>query len=250
MTTPTWTRGITRVAVLTGAGISTGSGIPDYRGPEGVWTRDPAAAAAFNLDNFRGDAATRVRFWQTYVDHPAWDAKPNAAHEALARLDRAGVAVRVLTQNIDGLHQAAGLPARKVLELHGTMTTTSCLRCHVRVPTAEVRSRVRAGERDPRCACGGVLKLDTILFGERLNPSVMGQAVAIVSASPLLLAVGSSLMVEPAAGLCRVAVEAGAALVIVNRDETPYDALATEVIRTDILDAVPEIVAHLTTGRA
>jgi NAD-dependent deacetylase len=250
MTTPTWTRGITRVAVLTGAGISTGSGIPDYRGPEGVWTRDPAAAAAFNLDSFRDDAATRIRFWQTYVDHPAWDATPNAAHEALARLDRAGVAVRVLTQNIDGLHQAAGLPARKVLELHGTMTTSSCLGCHVRVPTTEVRSRVRAGERDPHCGCGDALKLDTILFGERLDPAVMGQAVAIASVSPLLLAIGSSLMVEPAASLCRVAVGAAAALVIVNRDETPYDDLATEVIRTDIVRAVPEIVAHLTAGRA
>ena len=246
MTRPSWTREVTRVAVLTGAGISTGSGIPDYRGPDGVWTRDPAAAAAFNLDSFRDDASTRIRFWQTYVDHPAWDARPNAAHEALARLDRAGVAVRVLTQNIDGLHQKAGLAARKVLELHGTMATTSCLRCRTRVPTSDVRARVAAGERDPRCSCGGVLKLDTILFGERLDPAVMGQAVAIASASPLLLAIGSSLTVEPAASLCRVAVDRGAALVIMNRDETPYDDLATDVIRTDIVEAVPVIVNHLT----
>jgi NAD-dependent deacetylase len=236
----------TRVAVLTGAGISTASGIPDYRGPEGVWTRDPAAAAAFTIDTFLADPDIRVRFWQTYVDHPAWRAEPNPAHAALARLDQAGVAVRVLTQNIDGLHQGAGLPARKVIELHGTMWTTSCTRCRARVPTEQVRSRVAAGERDPHCtACGAILKLDTILFGERLDPATVGQAVAIASATPLLLAVGSSLIVEPAAQLCRLAVERGARLVIVNRDPTPYDDIATEVIHADIADTLPRLVDEL-----
>src|SRR5690606_32938889 len=153
--------------------------------------------------------------WQTYLDHAAWTARPNAAHDALARLDAAGVAVRVLTQNIDGLHQTAGLPTRKVIELHGTMWTTSCVRCRATVPTQDVRARVIAGEPDPRCAdCGGVLKLDTVLFGERLNPAVIGHATAIASATPLFLAVGSSLMVEPAARMCRVAVDRGARLVI------------------------------------
>jgi NAD-dependent deacetylase len=246
MPTPAWMRDATRVAVLSGAGISTGSGIPDYRGPDGVWTRDPSAAAAFTLDTYLRDPATRARFWQTYVDHPAWHAEPNAAHDALARLDRSGIAVRVLTQNIDGLHQRAGLADRKVLELHGTMRTTSCTRCRTRAPTEQVRHRVRAGDHDPRCgSCGGVLKLDTVLFGEQLNPVVMGQAVAIASATPLMVAVGTSLLVEPAAQLCRVAVDAGAHLVIVNRDPTPYDELATDVIRADITDAVPTLVDQL-----
>jgi NAD-dependent deacetylase len=247
----TWLQDVTRVAVLTGAGISTGSGIPDYRGPDGVWTRDPSAVAAFTLDSFRQDPAVRIRFWQTYVDHPAWLAAPNPAHLALAQLDRAGVAVRVLTQNIDGLHQRAGLADRKVLELHGRMRTTSCLRCRISGPTDEVRQRVRAGDLDPKCrACGGVLKLDTVLFGERLNPSVLGQAAAIAGAAPLFLAVGSSLLVQPAAQLCARAVECGARLVIVNRDATPYDGLATAVIRTEITEFVPGLVDQLTRSRA
>jgi NAD-dependent protein deacetylase/lipoamidase len=243
---PAWLRDVKLVAVLSGAGISTGSGIPDYRGPDGVWTRDPSAAAAFTLDTYLNDPATRVRFWRTYVDHPAWQAQPNPAHDALARLDRAGLAVRVLTQNIDGLHQRAGLAARKVLELHGTMHTTTCTQCRTTVPTEQVRARVAAGDHDPPCTgCSGILKLDTVLFGENLNPAVMGQAVAIASATPLLLAIGTSLVVEPAAQLCRVAVERGAQLVIINRDETPYDGLASDVIRTDITTAVPEVVSQL-----
>lgn len=243
---PSWMRYVTRVAVLTGAGISTGSGIPDYRGPDGVWTRDPAAAAAFTLDTYLRDRETRVRFWRTYVDHAAWRAKPNAAHAALARLDRSGVAVRVLTQNIDGLHQRAGLPDRKVLELHGTMWTTTCTGCRAEVPTQQVRDRVAAGEHDPHCdGCGGILKLDTVLFGENLKPDIVGQSVAIVSNTQLLLAIGSSLLVAPAAQLCRVAVERGANLVVINRDATPYDELATEVIRGDITDVVPDLVDRL-----
>jgi NAD-dependent deacetylase len=195
------------------------------------------------------------------------------------------VAVRVLTQNIDGLHQRAGLPDRKVLELHGRMADTVCTGCGHRAPTSDLRDRViraeataaratakratadratadratadratadratadRAtdpgdGELDPRCdECGGIRKLATVLFGEHLDPAVMAQAAAIVSASPLMLAIGSTLRVEPAASLCRVAVERGARLVIVNRDPTPYDGLADEVIRADISTAVPAI---------
>jgi len=251
MDEPAWMRGATRVVALTGAGVSTASGIPDYRGSDGVWTRDPAAAAAFTLDRFLHDRDLRIRFWQTYLGHAAWTARPNAAHDALARLDRSGVAVRVLTQNIDGLHQAAGLAARKVIELHGTMWTTSCTRCRATAPTEQVRARVAAGEPDPSCVlCGGVVKLDTVLFGERLNPKVIDDATTVASATPLLLAIGSSLLVEPAAQLCRVAVDWGASLVIVNRDPTPYDELADDVIRTDIDDALPSIVDQLIRVRA
>jgi NAD-dependent deacetylase len=229
------------------------AGLP---GPDGVWTRDPAAAAAFTLDTYLNDPDVRVRFWRTYIDHPARRAQPNAAHQSLARLDESGIAVRVLTQNIDGLHQRAGLADRKVLELHGTMWTTTCTRCRSTVPTATVRTRVAAGEHDPHCTrCRSVLKLDTVLFGENLNPDVIGRAVAVVSNTPLLLAVGSSLLVEPAAQLCRIAVERGAHLVVINRDPTPYDHLATEVIRADVTQAVPDLAdrviaagAHLGKG--
>ena len=157
--TRNWTGGVDRVAVLTGAGISTDSGIPDYRGPEGVWTRDPALADAFTYASFRADAAVRATFWRTYLGHGARSARPNAAHRALAELERGGPAVRILTQNVDGLHQRAGSTARKVLELHGSMHEVVCTGCGARTPTRETLDRVAAGDGDPRCpACGGVLK--------------------------------------------------------------------------------------------
>jgi NAD-dependent deacetylase len=240
-------RGARRVAALTGAGISTASGIPDYRGPEGVWTRTPSAVNAFTLENFMAGADVRREFWCTYAGHAAWRAEPNAAHRALAGLDRAGVAVRVLTQNVDGLHQRAGLAARKVLELHGTMHTTRCTGCAAAFPAAEVLARVEAGDDDPACPrCGGILKLDIVLFGQRLDGEVLGHARNIAAASGLLLAIGSSLQVEPAASLCTVAVRAGATLVVVNRDPTPYDEDADFVLREDIEVVVPELCAAVT----
>jgi NAD-dependent deacetylase len=241
-----WVRGVSRVVVLTGAGISTDSGIPDYRGPSGVWTRDPRAAEAFTFQRFIRDPAVRARFWRAYVGHAAWRAVPNAAHRALADLERSGVAVRILTQNIDGLHQKAGSSPRKVLELHGTMHEVVCFACRARTPTPEVLARVEAGEEDPACRdCGGILKLGTVLFGENLDRFTMGQAELIARAAGLMLAVGSSLQVEPAASLCAVAVEYGAPLVIVNRAPTPYDHLATELVREPIGVAVPAIVTAL-----
>ncbi|NBH12021.1 Sir2 family NAD-dependent protein deacetylase [Amycolatopsis sp. SID8362] len=236
-------RGARLVGVLTGAGISTASGIPDYRGPDGVWTRSPSAVNAFTLANFMADAVVRKEFWRSYTGHAAWQAEPNAAHRALADLDRAGTAVRVLTQNVDGLHQRAGLAARKVLELHGTMHTTRCTRCPERLPTPEVLAR---GEEDPRCSrCGGILQLDVVLFGQTLDADVLGRARSIAAASEVFLAVGSSLQVEPAASLCAVAAQAGATVVIVNRDPTPYDETATLVLRGDIDVVVPELCAAL-----
>jgi NAD-dependent deacetylase len=241
-----WTRDVGRVAVLTGAGISTDSGIPDYRGPNGVWTRDPSAAEVFTYQRFMADPAVRVRFWERYVDHPAWDAKPNDGHRALADLERAGPAVRILTQNIDGLHQKAGSSPRKVLELHGSMREVVCTGCGARTPTAGTRARVAAGETDPACLdCGAVLKLGVVMFGEFLDAATVTKAEAIAQACHLMLAVGSSLQVEPAASLCAVAVDAGANLVIVNRDPTPYDRIAVEVVRSPIGVALPRITAAL-----
>ncbi|WP_410596392.1 SIR2 family NAD-dependent protein deacylase [Amycolatopsis sp. lyj-23] len=239
-------RGARRIAALTGAGISTASGIPDYRGPEGVWTRTPGAANAFTRKNFLADAAVRRQFWRTYAGHAAWRAEPNAAHRALAGLDGAGVAVRVLTQNVDGLHQRAGLAARKVLELHGTMRTTRCTGCPARFPTPEVLSRVENGDDDPACPhCGGILQLDVVLFGQMLDGEVLGHARNIEAASGLFVAIGSSLQVEPAASLCTVAVRAGVTLVVVNREPTPYDEDAAFVLREDIETVVPELCAAM-----
>ena len=170
----------------------------------------------------------------------------SGTHRALARLESVGLAVRVLTQNVDGLHQKAGSSARKVVELHGTMATCRCLNCHAKIPTEGVLARVAAGEADPYCqGCGGILQPSIVLFGQFIDQDVLSLAGNIARAAQLFLAVGSSLTVEPAAGLCAVAVECGAALVIVNRDPTPYDHLATEVIREPIGTAVPRICAAL-----
>ena len=234
-------RGARLIGVLTGAGISTASGIPDYRGPDGVWTRSPSAVNAFTLKNFLADAAVRREFWRSYTGHAAWRAEPNAAHRALADLDGEGVAVRVLTQNVDGLHQKAGLAARKVLELHGSMHTTACIGCPARFPTTEVLER---GEDDPHCPeCGGILKLDVVLFGQMLDGDLLGRARNVAAASEVFLAIGSSLQVEPAASLCTIAVRSGATLVIVNRQSTPYDEEADFVLREDIETVVPELCA-------
>ncbi|ALG11305.1 SIR2 family NAD-dependent protein deacylase [Kibdelosporangium phytohabitans] len=245
-----WARGVTRVSVLTGAGISTDSGIPDFRGPDGVWTKNPRMADLFTYRNYMTDQAVREQFWAAYSGHTAWTAEPNAAHRALADLDRAGLAVRVLTQNIDGLHQRGGTPDRKVLELHGSMRNTVCVGCEVSQPSEKVLARVAAGEKDPACQdCGGILKLDVILFGQYLDSAVFAKAGAIAAASHLFIAIGSTLEVEPAASLCRVAVDAGARLVIVNRDPTPYDHLAAEVITEPIGTAVPRICQAVLDGR-
>jgi NAD-dependent deacetylase len=235
-------RGFKRIAVLTGAGISTDSGIPDYRGPDGVWTKDPAAATVFTYQDFMADTAVRQALWQRYVAHPVWHAEPNAAHHALAALDSPGRAVRILTQNIDGLHQRTTIPARKVLELHGSLHSTVCTGCGAETPTRHVLTRVTHGDADPTCpSCEGILKPDIVLFGQLLDNDIITRARTIAAASDLFLAIGSSLQVEPAASLCALAVEAGAKLVIVNRDPTPYDAQADKVIRTPIGTAVPHL---------
>ncbi|HKD87599.1 MAG TPA: Sir2 family NAD-dependent protein deacetylase [Streptosporangiaceae bacterium] len=241
-----WTHGIRQVAVLTGAGISTDSGIPDFRGPSGLWTKNPGAEKLSTYQVYVADPAVRQRSWQARLSHPAWTAQPNAAHLALARLAASTVGTTVITQNIDGLHQRAGLPADRVLELHGTMYSVVCVGCSRRTPMADALARVRAGEADPPCTeCGGILKSATVMFGQQLDAIVLTRAAATAEAADLFLAVGSTLTVEPAASLCAIAVRAGARLVIVNRDPTPYDSLATAVIRQPIGEAVPAIVTAL-----
>ncbi|AQS66673.1 Sir2 family NAD-dependent protein deacetylase [Streptomyces pactum] len=237
------------VAILSGAGVSTDSGIPDYRGPNGLWRRDPEAEKLVTYEYYMGDPDIRRRSWQMRRANRALHAEPNAAHRAVAELERSGVPVRVITQNVDGLHQLAGLSARKVLELHGTARSYVCTGCHARGPMEDALARVEAGEDDPPClACGGILKSATVMFGERLDPVVLGEAAAISKACQVFIAVGTSLQVQPAAGLAGVAADHGARLVVVNAEPTPYDELADEVVREPIGTALPALLRGLGPG--
>ncbi|MFI9719755.1 SIR2 family NAD-dependent protein deacylase [Streptomyces sp. NPDC052396] len=231
------------VAILSGAGISTDSGIPDYRGPHGLWRRDPEAEKLVTYGFYMADPEIRRRSWRMRQDAPTLRARPNAAHEAVVRLERSGTPVRVITQNVDGLHQLAGLPGRKVLELHGTARAVVCTGCRARSGMAEALARVAAGDPDPACeSCGGILKSATVMFGESLDPLVLGEAVAVAKACEVFIAVGTSLTVQPAASLAGVAADHGARLVIVNAEPTPYDGRADEVIREPIGTALPALL--------
>ncbi|WP_018656522.1 SIR2 family NAD-dependent protein deacylase [Actinomadura flavalba] len=240
--------GAAAVTVLTGAGISTDSGIPDFRGPQGVWTRDPGAADRATIGAYLADPQVRRDAWLARRDHPAWHAAPNAAHAALVALERAGRLRGLVTQNIDGLHQAAGSAA--VIEIHGTMREAECLACGLRTPMPEVLARVDAGEDDPPCAeCGAVQKAATISFGQSLVREVLDAALRAARECDLFVAAGTSLTVHPAAGLCEEAVRAGARFVVVNAEPTPYDALADAVVREPLGTALPEL-AGLVLGTA
>jgi NAD-dependent deacetylase len=245
--TPWWVRRVGSIAVLTGAGLSTDSGIPDFRGPQGVWTKNPAAEKQSTYQTYMADPEVRHRSWQARLAHPAWSAEPNPAHRALARLTRSAINTQVITQNIDELHQRAGTPPERVIELHGTMFGVVCTGCGARTAMTEALERVRAGEADPPCgSCGGILKSATVMFGQPLPPGVYERAADAAVFCDLFLAIGSTLIVEPAASLCGIAAEAGASLVVINRDPTPYDHAATAVIRDPIGEAVPRLVDQLT----
>jgi NAD-dependent deacetylase len=234
------------VAILSGAGISTDSGIPDYRGPNGLWRRDPEAQKLVTYEYYMADPEIRRRSWQMRRKNRTLKAEPNAAHRAVVDLERSGVPVRVITQNVDGLHQLAGLPARKVLELHGSARSFVCTKCHARGRMEDALARVEAGEDDPPCLeCGGILKSATVMFGQRLDPVVLGEAVAVTKACQVFVAVGTSLQVQPAAGLAGVAAEHGARLIVVNAEPTPYDELADEVVREPIGTALPALLERL-----
>jgi len=244
-TVRTWIDGAKRIVVLTGAGISTDSGIPDFRGPNGVWTKNPAAEKLSSLEHYMNDPALRVLAWQTRTDHPAWNAKPNAAHIALAEMQRAGAVGTIVTQNIDGLHQMAG--AKDVIEIHGTMREVVCMSCGERAPMQRALDRVRAGEEDPACrTCGGILKSATISFGQSLVAEDLIAAENAAANCTLFLSIGTSLGVYPAALLPRVAIEVGARHVIINAELTPYDADADAVIRDPIGEVVPQLAVLAT----
>ncbi|HET8681106.1 MAG TPA: Sir2 family NAD-dependent protein deacetylase [Micromonosporaceae bacterium] len=239
-----WLATVSRVTVLTGAGISTDSGIPDFRGPNGVWTRDPAAAQMSNLDNYVQDPEIRRQAWRHRLQHPAWDAKPNAAHQALVDLERAGRLHAIVTQNIDGLHQRAGSDPARVIEVHGTIFDVECLGCADRTPMKSVLARVEAGEEDPSCRrCSGILKSATVSFGQQLDAATLRRAFEVAAECDLFLAVGTLLQVYPVAGLVPVAARAGARVVIVNGEPTPFDDDADGVLRGPIGEVLPALVA-------
>ncbi|WNV73881.1 Sir2 family NAD-dependent protein deacetylase [Geodermatophilus sp. DSM 44513] len=244
MQVPGWLTDAGRVTVLTGAGVSTDSGIPDYRGPQGLWTRDPDAEKLVTLSYYVADPDVRRRAWLMRRD-TAPDARPNAAHRALVELERQGRLRALLTQNVDGLHQAAGSSAELVVELHGTVHAVECLSCRERTTMAEALARVDAGEPDPACrVCGGVLKSATVSFGQALDPAVVEAAAEAATDCDVLLAVGTSLTVHPAAGLVDLAARAGARVVVVNAQPTPYDDLADLVVREPIGTSLPRLVAR------
>lgn len=239
-----WIGEAKHVVALTGAGISTESGIPDFRGPQGIWTLDPEAEKLSNIHYYVADPAVRRKAWQSRLAHPAWSACPNAGHTALVRLERRGALHGLITQNIDGLHQRAGSAPERVIEVHGTVHRVVCLACAWRGPMQSALERVRSGEADPPCErCGGILKSDTISFGQPLVPEIIERAMRVAADADLLLAVGTSLRVYPIAGVVPVAKQAGARVVIVNAEATPMDAVADALLRGPIGDALNRIIA-------
>ena len=230
------------LVALTGAGISTASGIPDYRGPAGLWRQDPDNEKLVTYRYYVTDPDIRRRSWLLRAESPIWRAQPNAAHRALAGFAGAWV----ITQNVDRLHQRAGSPADRVVELHGNVFDADCLDCHARSTTQEAIARVRAGEDDPRCArCGGILKTATVMFGQSLDSAVLDRAFSLAQQASTFVAIGTSLQVQPAASLVDVAVDSGARVIIVNAEPTPYDAIAHRLIRDPIEQAVPRLLAEL-----
>lgn len=238
--------GAGQVTVLSGAGVSTDSGIPDFRGPQGVWTKNPEAERLSTLQAYRDDPEVRRESWRQRAAHPVWSARPGPAHEALVSLERSGRLFALVTQNIDELHQAAGSSPELVVELHGTMHHTECLACGTRAPMSEALDRVAAGEADPPCPlCGGVLKSATISFGQNLDVDVLDRAREAAVRCDVLLAVGTSLGVHPAAGVVDLAAASGAAVMIVNAEPTPYDDIANVVLHGGVGELLPRIVEDL-----
>jgi NAD-dependent deacetylase len=237
-----WLDAAERVVVLTGAGISTDSGIPDFRGPNGVWTKDPEAEKLATIQHYLSDPAIRRRAWMTRLDSPAWSAEPNAGHRALVALQRRRKLHALVTQNVDELHQIAGVDHDRVIEVHGTLRRSMCWSCGDRRPMQATLDRVRAGDVDPAClVCGGILKSDTISFGQALDPQVIDRAMAASAQADVFLAVGTTLQVYPAANTLPRARAAGARVVIVNADETQMDHLADAVVRGPISQILPAI---------
>jgi NAD-dependent deacetylase len=232
------------VVVFTGAGISTDSGIPDFRGPKGVWTRDPEAEKMATLKHYMADPEIRKRAWQQKLAMSQAVREPNAGHRALLALEKRGKLHTLITQNVDGLHQDAGISPEIVVEVHGTLREVVCMSCGDRGPMEGALERVRAGEEDPPCRrCGGILKSATISFGQGLVAEDLERAERAASSCDLMIAIGSTLSVYPIAGVVPVAKRAGARVVILNAEPTALDELADALLRGGISAILPRLVA-------
>jgi len=238
-----WIDEAKRVVVLTGAGISTDSGIPDFRGPQGVWTRNPEAEKMSNIQYYVADREVRKKAWRYRMENKMWLREPNPGHYSCLRLEQREKLLMVITQNVDGLHLKAGTSPGRLVEIHGTMREVVCLDCDERAPIERALARVEAGEDDPPCrSCGGILKTATISFGQGLVQKDMERAQQAARMCDLMLAVGSTLSVYPVAGVVPVAKEGGARVVIVNAEPTAMDNMADAVLRGSISEILPQIV--------
>lgn len=238
-----WIDAARRVVVLTGAGISTDSGIPDFRGPNGLWTKNPDAEKMATLHHYMASREVRKLAWKTRLEMQGRASQPNAGHYALARFERSGKLHALITQNVDGLHEAAGSSPERIVEIHGTLQRVVCMACGERAPMERALERVRAGEEDPPCrSCGGILKSATISFGQNLVPEDLMRCERVARECDLLLAVGSTLAVYPVAGVVPIARQSGARIAIVNGAETEMDHLAHAVLRGSISEILPRLV--------
>ena len=233
------------IVVLTGAGISTDSGLPDFRGPNGIWTKNPEAEKASTLSNYVNEPSVRKANWALRAEGRLWaNVAPNAGHVALLPLQQRGVLHTLVTQNVDELHQMSGIDPRLVIEIHGTTRKAGCLSCDYRTEMEAMLERVRNGEEDPDCpVCGGIIKSSTISFGQQLIAEDLARAQMAADAADLLIAIGTTLTVNPIASIVPRAVRNGSALVIINAEPTPFDAVADAVVRSSISEVLPRIVS-------
>ncbi len=239
-----WIREAGKVVALTGAGISTESGIPDFRGPQGVWTKNPEAEKMATLQHYMSDPEVRRRAWQTRLEMVARNAQPNSGHRALVELEKLGKLDTIITQNVDGLHQDAGSSPEIMVEIHGTLREVMCMQCGERAPMETALERVRAGEADPPCrSCGGILKSATISFGQNLVHRDLMRSQNAATSCDLMLAIGTSLTVQPIAQVVPISKRAGARVVIVNAESTAMDDIADLVIRGAIGKLLPRLTA-------
>ncbi|EFA22467.1 SIR2 family NAD-dependent protein deacylase [Bifidobacterium gallicum] len=242
---------VKQIAVLTGAGISTSAGIPDFRGPDGVWTKHPDQMSVYDIDRFLGNKEDREYSWRWQKESPVWTAQPGAAHKALVDLEQAGMLKLLATQNFDALHEKAGNSPSKIVNLHGTIGTSHCMTCHAKYDTAAIMDELDE-HPDPHCRrplpyrgnmpCNGLIKTDVVYFGEALPEGAMERALKAATEADELWVIGSTLEVFPAASVVPVAAQAGTPITIMNMGKTQFDYLADRLIREDIAVALPELV--------
>lgn len=241
-----WLGQAERIVVFSGAGISTDSGIPDFRGPNGLWTRNPLAEKTSTLSHYLSNPEVRKVAWEGRVRTFNGTARPNAGHRAVVDMHSNGRLHAVVTQNVDGLHQAAGLDDDMVIEVHGTIRFARCWQCNDRRPMQELIDRVIAGDPDPACElCGGIVKSDAILFEQALVPEVIDRAMRVAEECDVLLAVGSTLAVTPAAYVVERARAAGARVVILNGEPTERDRYGHVLLRGGISPTLSHLVSEL-----